>query len=222
MLEWTPEEILWIRILFFGNLYLYSPEVLEGIIMYAFAACGPPISWKICFNSSQAKPFFRPHKEFVKFGAEGMWAGKCFPLILVPGGSDRLSPPIMQDIPGILCVYCKMGDHMLSSTCCQNQKKCPWDSFLLDPFFPFPERASFWKAFQTHLEIQAWLPLEYASEDSSAFFHQTQNAKMELPLYTQVIICTKHQWITHIIPVSNLCFPRKSSFKRKTEKTFPP
>ena len=94
-------------------------------------------------------------------------------------------------------VYCKMGDHMLSSTCCQNQKKCPWDSFLLDPFFPFPERASFWKGFQTHLEIQAWLPLEYASEDSSAFFHQTQ--RWELPLCTQVIICTKHQWITHII-----------------------
>lgn len=78
MLEWTPEEIPWIRILFFGNLYLYSPEVLEGIIIYAFGACGPPISWKICFNSSQAKPFFRPHKEFVKFGGEGMRGWEMF------------------------------------------------------------------------------------------------------------------------------------------------
>ena len=145
MLEWTPEEIPWIRILFFGNLYLYSPEVLEGIIIYAFGACGPPISWKICFNSSQAKPFFRPHKEFVKFGGEGMRGWEMF-------SSDSGTRWFWSSFPAYNARYtwyimytAKWGDHMLSSTCCQNQKKCPWDSFLLDPFFPFPERASFWK-----------------------------------------------------------------------------
>ena len=101
-----------------------------------------------------------------------------------------------------------MGDHMLSSTCCQNQKKCPWDSFLLDPFFPFPEMASFWKGFQTHLENTSLVAFRVCQWRQFSFL--PPNAKMGASL-----ICPSYYMYQASMDYTHntraICVSRKSS-----------
>ena len=78
-------------------------------------------------------------------------------------------------------------------------RKIPMRSFLLGSSLSFPGKGQFLKGL-SHLSGDTSLAAFGVSQWRHFSFLPPAKAKMELPSYTQVIICTMHQWFVQIIP----------------------